>query len=271
MPIIQTVSTDWICQIKNHIELGHGPYACRRWSHQTLERNKMHKQILIAVSLVACFNAWAEPGGTYILTGEEKNIAEIITADMAKYPELYQGESLDGYISKFKRKNKIGSRTLSPGDPLYFPETTASRKAKKARMEEERALAAERKKQQERLLEERIASFDEKSDTGWIPDAEFREFVAEVRKKGFLTDCYWITEVDGRCSEDGTIEYRFKYERLPDGGRYGWSWWYCMDEKFFEEKKKLFEGMGRTRIHEQSYTLPDGEKRYQAVWQKYEG
>ncbi len=75
--------------------------------------------------------AEAKPGETYILTGEEKGVAEIVKNDMEQYPDLYKGETLNSYISKFKRENKIGKRKLSPGDPLRFPETFASIKAKK--------------------------------------------------------------------------------------------------------------------------------------------
>ena len=91
------------------------------------------KKILIAEIVIASslFSAWAEPGGTYTLTGEEKGIEEIIKADMAPYPALYKGVYLPSYLSEFKRKNKIGKRKFSPGDILYFPDTAASRKEKK--------------------------------------------------------------------------------------------------------------------------------------------
>lgn len=228
------------------------------------------KNILIIVTLVTCFNAWSEPGGTYTLTGEEKSISEIIKADVAQYPELYQGESLDGYISKFNKRNKIGKRRLAPGDQLYFPETIASRKAKKLKLEEEKAKEKERAKQKKRLAKERIDSFTEKNETEWIPDAEFREFIDEAKRKGFLTQNYRITEVDGRCNEDGKTEYRIKYELVPNEGRYEWRWWFSIDEKFFEKQQELNKGKGLEMVHEQSYTLPNGEKRYQAVWFKHE-
>jgi len=78
----------------------------------------------------ACTHALAKPGGTYTLTGREKNVAEIITSDMEQYPELYKGESLNGYIYKFKKENRIGKRKLAPGDVLVFPETDESIKRK---------------------------------------------------------------------------------------------------------------------------------------------
>jgi len=230
----------------------------------------LNKNMIISAALVSCLSAWSEPGGTYTLTGDEKSIAEIIKADMAQYPELYQGESLDGYISKFTKRNKIGKRSLAPGVKLYFPETMASGKAERLRADEEKSRRKEGKKLQERLLEERIDAFTEKSETEWIPDAEFREFIDEVCKKGFLTQNYRITEVDGRCNEDGKTEYRIKYEPVPNEGRYQWSWWFSMDEEFFEEKKALYKGQGLEIAHEQSFTLQNGEKRYQAVWFKHE-
>ena len=91
----------------------------------------MKKLIAGLVVLFSTFNILAEPGGTYTLTGNEKGLSEIIKADMEKYPNLYKGESLNSYISKFKKENQIGKRKLSPGDVLRFPETMASIKAKK--------------------------------------------------------------------------------------------------------------------------------------------
>ena len=88
------------------------------------------------VVLLSVFYAEAKPGGIYTLTGDEKSIAEIIKADMEQFPELYKGETLNSYISKFKRENKIGKSKLSPGDQLRFPETLASIQAKKPKPEE---------------------------------------------------------------------------------------------------------------------------------------
>jgi hypothetical protein len=93
------------------------------------------KRLLLAaecVSVVAFFSVWAEPGGTYTLTGDEKGVEEIIKADMARYPELYKGVNFRSYLSDFKRKNEIGKRKFTPGDTLHFPDTAASLSAKKA-------------------------------------------------------------------------------------------------------------------------------------------
>ncbi len=93
----------------------------------------MKKKTLTAglVIVLSIINVWAEPGGTYTLTGKERGIAEIIKGDMEKHPDLYKGESLNSYVSKFKKENRIGKRKLSPGDQLQFPETSTSLQAKK--------------------------------------------------------------------------------------------------------------------------------------------
>ena len=53
----------------------------------------MKKKLLMELVLVALYlSAWAEPGGSYTLTGEEKGIEEIIKADMAQYPDLYMSQ-----------------------------------------------------------------------------------------------------------------------------------------------------------------------------------
>ena len=93
------------------------------------------KKILMGINIafvLLIINTWAKPGGVYTLTGDEKSIAEIIKSDMKKHPNLYKGESLNSYISKFKEENRIEKKKLSPGDQLQFPETTASLKAKQS-------------------------------------------------------------------------------------------------------------------------------------------
>ncbi|MBN2163614.1 MAG: C39 family peptidase [Pontiellaceae bacterium] len=98
----------------------------------------MKKWVLISgcILTTSCC-IWAEPGGTYTLTGKEKGIEEIIKADMAQYPELYRGVNLRNYISSFKKKNNVGKRKFSPGEVLYFPETDASLSAKKEGAEQQ--------------------------------------------------------------------------------------------------------------------------------------
>lgn len=85
--------------------------------------------------------AFAEPGGTYTLTGEEKGIEEIVKADMEQYPELYEGENFNSYLSRFKAENKIGYKEYKPGDQLQLPSTTASRRIKKEKAEQGRRAA----------------------------------------------------------------------------------------------------------------------------------
>ena len=80
--------------------------------------------------LLASYTA-AKPGGAYTLTGNERSISDIIKADMEKFPELYKGDSLSSYTTKFKRENNIGKRKLSAGDQLHFPETLTSLRAEK--------------------------------------------------------------------------------------------------------------------------------------------
>jgi hypothetical protein len=76
--------------------------------------------------VLTTINAWPKPGGSYILTGKETGVEEIVKTDMAKYPDLYHGETLAGYTAKFKSVNRIGKRKLSAGDELHFPDTLAS-------------------------------------------------------------------------------------------------------------------------------------------------
>lgn len=83
------------------------------------------------IVLLSIHIGFAEPGGSYTLTGKEKSLEEIISTDMETFPNLYKGESLKFYLGKFKNENNLGHRKLAPGDQLIFPETKASIKAKK--------------------------------------------------------------------------------------------------------------------------------------------
>lgn len=85
----------------------------------------------LVLAVTTCLSL-AEPGGSYILTGNEKSVDEIVKHDMEKYPDLYIGESFNFYVARFKKENEIGKRKLAPDDALTFPETRASIKAKKA-------------------------------------------------------------------------------------------------------------------------------------------
>ena len=95
-------------------------------------RGYMKALSAVIAIVLALSRGLAEPGGTYILTGKEKSIEEIVKADMEQHPELYKGESIIFYTAKFKQENNLGKRKTAPGEELIFPETKASIKAKKA-------------------------------------------------------------------------------------------------------------------------------------------
>jgi hypothetical protein len=103
----------------------------------------------------------------------------------------------------------------------------------------------------------------------WMSNAEFRDLTEKLGRNGFWWDDYWVTEINGRCSDDGKIEYNFRYEPLPPDGRFEWQSCFGTDEELFEKRREayaVYAGRGLELVHEQSYTLPNGEKRYQAVW-----
>jgi len=83
-----------------------------------------------ALVVMAAFQLCAKPGETYILTGKERGVDEVVKADMQQYPESYTGETFSSYFRKFKSENKIGRKRYKPGDELFFPHTLISSKAK---------------------------------------------------------------------------------------------------------------------------------------------
>ncbi len=134
------------------------------------------KTKIIPIGLMIMFSAScaeAKPGGAYTLTGEEKGVSEIIIADMEEFPELYNGETLSGYVAKFKRENRIGKRKLSAGDKLRFPETLASIKARKSAIEEKR-------KQEEKHEPERTSQ----KISGRISDVGSKKATNTTKKRG---------------------------------------------------------------------------------------
>ena len=123
-------------------------------------------------SLLWASLARAIPGGTYVLTGNEKSVEEIVRADVEKYPDLYQEELLPDYLAEFRRVNKIGSRKLAPGDELVFPETAVLRSIDQAR-------AAEKTDKEETRLQARhegIYQYQQEYLPTWMLNAGERVF-----------------------------------------------------------------------------------------------
>jgi len=113
---------------------------------------------------------------------------------------------------------------------------------------------------------ERLA--EASNNNKWMPSDKFMDFVSNLSRNGFFKDRNWVTEVNGRCSEDGKIEYKFTYEPVPSKDRSEWYWWFGMNDQWFENRKQLYAGSGLEMVHEQSFALPNGERRNQAVWRK---
>ena len=105
-----------------------------------------------------------------------------------------------------------------------------------------------------------------KGGTNWLPVSEFKAYVAEKEKKNVWGRYNWITSVQGRY-KDGQVEYRLRYESAPSDGGFKWRWCYGLKEDQFRKRKKEAKKMAVPLVHEQSFTLPSGEKLYQAVWQ----
>ena len=102
----------------------------------------------------------------------------------------------------------------------------------------------------------------------WKPTAEFKAYLQkqkEINDGKIFPRRHWVSKVDGRF-KNGEIEFRCEYEPVPSEGPYSWFWWYNMDEQALKERKIRYKERGLFMVHEQSFTLPDGEKRYQGVW-----
>ncbi len=149
------------------------------------------KQILLTniTIMVLILTAFAEPGGTYILTGQEKNIEEIVKADMKKYPDLYKGKSFDFYVARFKKENSIGKHKLVPGDQLTFPQTKASAEAK--------AIA------QQKLLVGKWSTNKLQESLNAINENFFNSHVIEYVEDGTCRGTLIVNHKDGSTSELG--------------------------------------------------------------------
>jgi len=96
----------------------------------------------------------AKPGGTYALTGKESSIFGIFQADMKAFPELYEGEDVNEYYSRFKAVNDLeGDRKLQLGEELKFPHTDKSKEIAEAEL-----VAAEEKARKEARIAARKAA-----------------------------------------------------------------------------------------------------------------
>lgn len=151
------------------------------------------------IVVLSTYVIFAEPGGSYILTGQEKSIEEIVTADMKKYPDLYKGESFNFYIARFKKENSIGKHKLAPGDQLTFPQTKASADAKAAA--------------QQKLLVGKWSTNKLQQSLNAISENFFNSHIIEYVEDGTCRGTLIVNHKDGSTSE---LSYSGKW-KLDEG------------------------------------------------------
>lgn len=114
------------------------------------------------------------------------------------------------------------------------------------------------------------SSYAKKHMTDWMSAPELKAYFEKQKKKyndRVVPPGHWVSEVDGRY-KNGQVEYRYEYAPMPSDCGCGWQWWFNKDEKVFKALEKKYKKEGWDMVHEQSFTLPSGEKRYQGVWHK---
>jgi tetratricopeptide (TPR) repeat protein len=81
---------------------------------------------------------------------------------------------------------------------------------------------------------------------------------------------YWLDAVEGRWNE-GEAQYRLRHSQVPDGWGYLWYWWFNQNEVSFKKRLEDMKRQGITLVYRQEFKLPNGETRFQGVWQELYG
>ncbi len=102
--------------------------------------------------------------------------------------------------------------------------------------------------------------------TPWMTPAEMNQHIQELNRghtETFWNRGHWIVAVEGRWG-GGREEYRIVYEADP---RYAWRYRISQSESQFSENIESLKQQGFQLVQSQVFKNPQGESRYQAIWQ----
>ncbi|VGO11820.1 hypothetical protein PDESU_00367 [Pontiella desulfatans] len=110
---------------------------------------------------------------------------------------------------------------------------------------------------------------EERIESGWMSCPEM-----DVYLKEFSNDHkdapYWMDAVEGRWEND-ELQFRLRQSKVPASWGYMTYWWFNQDESSFQRHLQDMKKQGITLVYRQEFKLPNGETRFQGVWQQIYG
>jgi tetratricopeptide (TPR) repeat protein len=110
---------------------------------------------------------------------------------------------------------------------------------------------------------------EDRIESGWMSCPEMDVYMKEF-SNNHKGDRYWIDAVDGRWEND-ELQFRLRQSKVPAGWGHMWYWWFNQDESSFQRHLQEMKRQDITLVYRQEFKLPNGEIRFQGVWQRVYG
>ncbi|MDF1825502.1 MAG: hypothetical protein P1U68_12720 [Verrucomicrobiales bacterium] len=108
------------------------------------------------------------------------------------------------------------------------------------------------------------------SFTAWMTPLALDTYIRQKNRgysESFWQRGHWITAIEGRWA-NGSREFRISLDKIPDLNR--WQWQYRVNQSAdeFVNTSREFADQGFELVQTQTFSEPDGDTKFQAVWQR---
>ncbi len=114
------------------------------------------------------------------------------------------------------------------------------------------------------------AGIDDQKFTPWLSPEALDQYIREKNRgfeESFWERGHWIKAVEGRWAE-GDHQFRIAYEPIPNPDSWQWQYRVNQTQSSFAASIREMSERGFKLRQTQSYERPDGERRFQGVWQR---
>lgn len=116
----------------------------------------------------------------------------------------------------------------------------------------------------------RTVEIDEQKFTPWLSPEQLDQHIRKKNEgfdESFWERGHWIKAVEGRWAE-GNHQFRIAYEPIPNPDTWQWQYRVNQTQRSFAASIREMSERGFQLFQTQSYLRPDGERRFQGVWQR---
>lgn len=187
------------------------------------------------VGIIAFFY-WTEP----VVDIDPDSIPEIVVEEEAETEGYEQPAIAEFLISEEEKRPVAKPVDLVDGEPEKIPEPI------------------------------RTAEIDERKFTSWLSPEGLDQHIRDKNdgfEESFWERGHWIKAVEGRWAE-GDHQFRIAYEPIPNPETWQWQYRVNQTQSTFAASIREMSERGFKLYQTQSYERPDGERRFQGVWQR---